>query len=118
MPSQHPEKLATQQSQQSISQISLEKEKTLVEQIFVKPDFGYKLDWKQPDIIDLTQHRAEYRNLYKYGMEFEKEYDLFGDDVITKATTLEEQKKLDYFKPQLVMRYIQKQINEICMSMI
>lgn len=116
MPSQHPEKLATQQSQQSISQKFLEKEKTIVEQIFGKPD--YKLDWKQPDIIDLTQHRAEYRNLYKYGMEFEKEYDLFGEDVITKATTLEEQKKLDYFKPQLVMRYIQKQINEICMSMI
>ena len=28
--------------------------------------------------------------------------------------TIEEKMNLDYFKPQLVIRYLQKQINEIC----
>jgi predicted nucleic acid-binding Zn-ribbon protein len=30
--------------------------------------------------------------------------------------TKEDKQKLDYFKPQLAIRYIQKQINEICLA--
>ena len=77
---------------------------------------GYKLDWKQPDLIDLTEHRAEYRNLYLYAFEFEKQHDIFGETIDTRRMTKEDKLKLDYFKPQLVVRYIQKQINEICLA--
>jgi hypothetical protein len=51
---------------------------------------GYKLEWKQPDLIDVTEHRAEYRNLYLFGYEFEKQHDIFGETIDTHKLTKED----------------------------
>jgi len=33
-----------------------------------------------PDAIDLSASRSEYKNIYNYGDDYAKAFDLFGED--------------------------------------
>jgi hypothetical protein len=38
---------------------------------------GYQMKWKDPDELDLTVRRQEFRNKFGYADKFVEEYDLF-----------------------------------------
>lgn len=42
------------------------------------------MSWKEPDEIDLSVRRTEFRNNFGYARDWAKEYDLFGDEAAMK----------------------------------
>ena len=83
--------------------------------------------WEPPTDIQLAEDRKEFRNLYGYAADFLNSIDLFGE----KKTGMGEpeslrrrgkgkdplEEKFENYTPQMVTRYLQRQINEIALAL-
>ena len=60
-------------------------------------------EWKIPGSKELGTSRGEFKNMHGLGEDFLKNYDIFDKDY-----------QAAHYHPQNVMRYMQKQINDMC----